>query len=70
MGKLLQMIDNTDEVELTCDEVFALLDHYVELEARGEDAARLIPLISDHLDKCHDCFEEYEALSRVLAAAA
>lgn len=68
MGKLLRMVENTDEVEIPCDEVFDLLDQYVELEARGEDVARLLPLVKRHLDKCRDCHEEYEALARVFEA--
>ena len=70
MGKLLRMVENTDEVEIGCDEVFALLDQYVELESHGEQVARLLPLVKSHLDKCRDCREEYEALVRILAASA
>jgi hypothetical protein len=69
MGKLIAMIDDTDDVELTCEEVFTLLDHYVELEARGEDAASVLPLVKKHLDRCNDCLEEYEALTMILAAS-
>jgi hypothetical protein len=68
MGKLLRMVDNTDEVEIGCDEVFELLDQYVELEARGENVADLLPLVKKHLDRCRDCHEEYEALARVFEA--
>lgn len=69
MGKLLQMVSDTDEVEFACDEVFELLDQYVELEARGEDVARLLPLVKKHLDNCGDCHEEYEALAQIIAAS-
>ena len=68
MGKLLSMVENTDEVEIGCDDVYKLLDQYVELEARGEDVADLLPLVKRHLDKCRDCREEYEALVRVFEA--
>ena len=69
MGRLLQMVDNTDEVEIPCDEVFDLLDLYVECEARGEDVTELLPLVKRHLDKCQDCHEEYEALTRIIEAS-
>ncbi len=69
LSKLLQMVKNTDEVEISCDELFELLDHYVEIEARGEEAAHLLPLVKKHLDRCVDCHEEYEALLRVLQAS-
>lgn len=68
IGKLLQMVENTDEIEIPCDEVFDLLDQYVELEASGEDVANLLSLVKMHLDKCRDCREEYEALARVFEA--
>lgn len=68
MGKLLHMLENTDEVEISCDEVFELLDQYVELEARGENVAELLPFVKKHLDRCRDCHEEYEALVRVFEA--
>lgn len=67
--KFLKMVENTDEVEIACDEVFELLDQYVELEARGEDVAHLFPLVKKHLDRCRDCHEEYEALSLIFATS-
>lgn len=66
MGNLLRMVEKTDEVEIGCDEVFELLDQYIEIEQRGEDVSKLIPLVEQHLDKCRDCREEYEALKRVI----
>ena len=66
----MQMLDATEEGELACDEVFALLDEYAELILKGEDAARAYPLIKKHLDMCKDCREEYEALMRILGAHA
>jgi len=70
LGKLLRMVENTDEVEIGCDEVFEMLDQYLELEARGEDVTDLLPLVKKHLDRCRDCHEEYEALARVFEATA
>ncbi len=69
MGGLLHIVEQTDEVELSCDEVFALLDQYVEMEQQGEDVSRLLPLVERHLERCRDCREEYEALKRVIQAA-
>ena len=50
----------------SCEDVFAAVDQYAEIELRGEDAARLMPLLKKHLDGCHDCCEEYEALLDIL----
>jgi hypothetical protein len=68
LDQLLQMVENTDEVEIGCEGVFELLDQFVELEARGENVANLFPLVKKHLDRCRDCHEEYEALVRVFEA--
>ena len=55
-----------DDQEISCDEVFAIVDQYAEASQRGEDVADLKPLIRYHLDMCHECDEEYNALLRVL----
>jgi len=67
--KLLQMVRNTDEIEISCDEVLDLLDQYVELQAGGEDLAVILPFVKKHLDRCQDCHEEYEALVSVIESA-
>jgi hypothetical protein len=66
---LVRMAQATDETELSCDEVLALLDQFAEAELRGEDAARLMPLVQRHLERCGDCEEEHQALLRILRAA-
>jgi hypothetical protein len=70
MQKMMAMLSNTREVELTCDEVFALLDQFTELAAQGEDVRKLMPLVQQHLDMCEDCREEYRVLESILNAAA
>jgi len=64
--KMMAMLSNTQEVELTCDDVFALLDQFTELAAQGEDVAQLMPLVQQHLDMCDDCREEYKVLATIL----
>jgi len=63
---LMRRLLKTHEEELSCDEVFALVDEYAEASQRGEDVASLKPLIRRHLDMCRECDEEYQALLRVL----
>ena len=65
---MLQMIQKTQEVELSCDDVHKLLDQYTEMALRGDVAAALLPLVRQHLELCPDCMEEYEALTRILQA--
>ena len=63
---LIHRLQKTHEEELSCDEVFALVDEYAEASQRGEDVASLKPLIRHHLDMCRECDEEYHALLQVL----
>jgi predicted anti-sigma-YlaC factor YlaD len=61
-------IGRTQSHELSCDEVYDLLDLFADMIARGEDAATLMPLVQHHLEMCPDCREEYETLLRSLEA--
>jgi predicted component of type VI protein secretion system len=70
MQKMFGMLSNTRDKELTCDEVFALLDQFAELAAQGEDVAQLMPLVKQHLDMCEDCREEYKVLARIVQGTA
>ena len=67
--KLLEDIKRTKDVELDCEDVFAVLDVYAEAIAQGQEAPDLLPLVRHHLEICRDCLEEYEALMRVLEKA-
>ena len=48
--------------EIGCDECFAELDRYVDLELAGRDADAEIPGLRSHLEGCPACREEYESL--------
>ena len=64
--ELIRYLENCDE---GCDETFRALDQYAETEIRKEDAARLMPLVHDHLETCSECCDAYEALLDVLVKA-
>jgi hypothetical protein len=66
MKNMLGMIAHTQERELVCDEVHALIDQFAEMKMRGDDPTPLMPLVQQHLDMCPDCREEYEALLEAL----
>jgi hypothetical protein len=63
---VLSMMAMTFDQELSCDEVHALIDQFAEMQMRGEDPARLFPLIQRHLEMCPECREEFEALLAAL----
>ena len=58
LGRLLGPV----EPEVGCDECFAKLDEYVELELQGADADAAIPGLRAHLAGCPACREEHESL--------
>lgn len=65
--ELIRSLEEEDRQEsCSCDDVFAVLDEYTELELKGQDAARLMPLLRKHMDRCHDCGEEHQALLEIL----
>ena len=68
LAEMLEQLERTQDVELTCDEVLALMDQFAEMILRGEDAAQYFPLVQHHLEMCADCQEELEALLRILRA--
>ncbi len=66
--QILRGILATRADEIDCDAAFHELDHYAELALANGDAEKLLPLVKQHLERCPDCREEYEALLRALQA--
>ena len=68
---LKQLVRNTLTTrpdEIGCAACLEQLDRFVETTLAGKDAAAAMPLVQDHLARCRDCREEFEALLRVLRA--
>lgn len=66
MEKMIRSLAMTQDREITCDEVYAVLDEFTEAALRGENILVFMPLVRQHLDMCPDCREEYETLLRML----
>lgn len=64
--KFLKILENVRAEDMSCDDLYALLDQFAEREVHSKDAARIMPLIREHLDLCAPCCDEYEALLAVL----
>ena len=56
------------EPEVGCDECFAELDRYVELELEGREAGEEVPGMRAHLVGCPACGEDFESLRALVAA--
>jgi len=66
--KLMQAVAWTGEGEIWCDECFEHMDRLAEMEISGSDAATAMPLVHDHLRRCEDCLQTYEALLVAVSA--
>lgn len=64
--KFLTVLEKARDEELSCGDMFARLDEFVETEVQAKDADKISPLVREHLDMCPDCCDEYEALLTVL----
>jgi hypothetical protein len=61
---VMEMIDKTQENELTCAQVHVFLGEFVELNEQERSVK--MPLVAHHLGLCRECLEEYQALARIL----
>jgi hypothetical protein len=59
---ILRVLESVEGQGLSCSEVYALLDQYVERELKDHEAAKVMPLLREHFDSCPDCCDEFEAL--------
>jgi hypothetical protein len=69
MSGLLNRLLGPGEPEVTCEQCFDLLDEYVELELRDEDADARIPGMRAHLSGCPACHEDHESLLAFVSAS-
>ena len=70
LAQMVRMVATTRPDEIWCRECFEQLDRFADLHLAGKNAAEAMPLVQDHLDRCGDCREEFEALLAALKAEA
>ena len=70
MNEAISRLLGPAEPEVGCDECFAEIDRYVELEVSGADADAAIPGLRAHLAGCPACREEHESLRALVAGGA
>lgn len=63
---LMSVLSQTDDEEMSCEQVFAALDEYAEYLVSDQDAVTLMPLLEHHLCLCDDCRVRHESLLRIL----
>jgi hypothetical protein len=68
--RIARGVASTRPDEISCDECYEQMDRFVETTLAGKNAAEAMPLVQDHLNRCRDCREEFEALLAALRAVA
>ncbi len=68
LARMMRMVATTRPDEIGCEECYEQLDRFAELALAGRNAAEAMPLVQDHLERCGDCREEFEALLAALRA--
>ena len=68
LKRMVRAVITTRPDEIGCEECFEQLDRFVEMTLAGKNAAEAMPLVQDHLERCSDCREEFEALLAALHA--
>ncbi|MAL17902.1 MAG: hypothetical protein CL670_06540 [Balneola sp.] len=63
---LLGAVHSTHDNEIACGECFDKIHEFAELELLGKSPDEAMPLVREHLEKCAECKEEYEALLKGL----
>lgn len=59
---LLKAVISTKPDELSCSECCDEIESFIEMELKGKTPEEAMPLVKDHLQRCNECQEEYEAL--------
>ena len=68
LKEMVRGIIATRPDELGCDECFQVVDRFAEMVLDGKPASDAMPLVQEHLDRCGDCHEEFDALLTALRA--
>lgn len=70
-NQLLAMVEaifSAHEHELDCEGCDMEMPHLVDLIEAGENPEELLPAVQEHLKRCRDCREEFEALLAIVHA--
>lgn len=62
LQKLIGSIQKTRSDEIGCDECFDQIHEFAEMKLQGKSPEKAMPLVKDHLEKCGECREEFQAL--------
>ena len=67
---LIEMVMGTRDQEMTCDACVADIAEFVEVQLAGKPLSDALEAVHAHLERCHDCADEYQVLRQALEALA
>jgi predicted anti-sigma-YlaC factor YlaD len=67
---LIAKVMDTRDQEMTCDECMTDIAEFVEVRLTGKPLSEALQAVHEHLERCHDCADEYRILRQALAALA
>ena len=62
LRRILALLQNTTVYEIDCGEVLDRVGAFLETVRSGAALPRDLVDVARHLELCHECFEEFEAL--------
>jgi hypothetical protein len=68
VGRLLKMIQQTREVEMTCPECLDELDKYTQRILDGEPIDGVLARVREHLEACPCCTGQFKLVLETLQA--
>ena len=67
---LIAKVMGTRDQEMTCEACLADIAEFVEVQLTEKPLSAALRAVQEHLDRCHDCTDEYHVLRQALAALA
>jgi hypothetical protein len=67
---LIERVMATRDQEMTCDACLADVAEFVEGQLTGRPLSDALQAVYAHLERCHDCADEYQVLRQALEALA
>jgi rubrerythrin len=68
VGKLLQKIRQTREIEMTCPECLDELDRYTQSTLDSQPIEGILHKVREHLEDCPCCNDQFELVLETLKA--
>jgi hypothetical protein len=68
VGRLLKMLEQTREVELTCPECLDELDKYTQSILDGAPIEGVLARVQEHLEACPCCENQFKLVLETLKA--